>query len=71
MPYSKSIERFFGINTISASEEITFTCLVFPVFESKELMLESLTPGQYTQLSSAVLTLNGFEEGNTGENKTN
>lgn len=61
----KKRRGLFGvINTISATEDIVFESLVFPVFDTKELMLEGMTPGQYIQLAKEVFTLNGFKEDN-------
>lgn len=55
-------QNLFGRPDIfSAVEDLTFLCTAFPYFESKDVLLNTLNPGQYAELSSEILKINGYE----------
>lgn len=67
----KKYKPFLGtFDTVSATEDIIFECLVAPKFATKESMLEYMLPGQYLALSNAIFALIGLKEGAKNENKT-
>lgn len=42
-------------------EDFVFASVVYPKFESKKEMLDSMLPGQYAELCNEVYKINGFE----------
>lgn len=56
----KHCSLFGTFNTIELSKELAYVCTVFPDFESKEALMDYLTPGQFSVLLEKIMNLNDF-----------
>ncbi len=57
----KKNQNFLGnINTIGYLEDLVSECVVYPIFNNRQELLEFLLPGQFHELSEQVQELNGF-----------
>lgn len=51
---------FGQMNSIGFTEDLTFVCTVYPKFNTKQELLESLLPGQFNELLEQIVELNGY-----------
>lgn len=56
----KNTGLFGQMNSIGFIEDLVFVCTVYPKFDSKQELLESLIPGQFNELSEQIMELNGY-----------
>lgn len=49
------------VDSMGYLEDFVFASIVYPKFESKRAMLDSMLPGQYADLCNEVYEINGFE----------